>query len=264
MFLWGFKLVLSRGFHPNPDMDTLIDAWMFHAHMHANLLGMSSWNMEGANFLGLTCACALLFLVTSIFSIKARSLQALWILSIIMLSCHLPVASAFHERKLQPAHPLQSRPTLHRQQPRQLQRLKGGGDALTRPGDKPNRVVLGKRNWWSLMTFSYINSLIKAGYDHPLEEEELPELPVEDSAVLHGKRLEDSWLHLKQEAEHHMSPNATITEAEYSHTPPPPRPHIPPPSRPPTCPHPRPRYCRATPLIEKPGRRAGARRRRAR
>jgi hypothetical protein len=248
-------------------MEALLDAWMFHGHIHANLLGMSNWNMEGANFLGLTCACALLFFVASIFSIKTRSLQALWILTIIMLSCHLPVASAFHDQNFQPARPFQGRLRLHRQAPPQLQRLKGGGrgDALAQPADKQNRIVLGKRNWWSLMTFSYINSLIKAGYDHPLEEEELPELPVEDSAVLHGKRLEDTWLHLKQEAEHHTSPNATITEAEEPPCSPPctapTRPHIPPPhARPPLTPaHPLPAPASLPPLPALPPRRRTAR-----
>lgn len=43
------------------------------------------------------------------------------------------------------------------------------------------------------MTFSFINSLIAAGYDHPLEEEELPELPEQNKAELHGLMLEDAW-----------------------------------------------------------------------
>ena len=192
----------------------LFDAWMGYRDMHASLLGLDSWNANIASFDGLLCALAVLLILLSKTMVKGRNFKALWILSVIALSCHLPSASAFHDRRIG----MQQRPLLKpskmpaalQQESHPLLRLTGGGDSAA-PVTPPKRITLGKRNWWSLITFSYINDLIKAGYDHPLEEEELPELPLEDSAVLHGRRLEESWLQLKQEANNYTSPNATIS-----------------------------------------------------
>jgi ABC-type multidrug transport system fused ATPase/permease subunit len=58
------------------------------------------------------------------------------------------------------------------------------------------------------MTFSFVNPLIKAGYEHPLEEEELPDLPEQDSASIHAKSLEEEWTKIKAAA---SSQNATAT-----------------------------------------------------
>ena len=75
--------------------------------------------------------------------------------------------------------------------------LRGGGAAA---GDAP-RVVMGKRTWWSRMTFSYVNSLLEAGFDHPLEAEELPDLPEDHAAEVHVRSLEDAWFERKAAAD---------------------------------------------------------------
>ena len=73
------------------------------------------------------------------------------------------------------------------------------------------RIVLGEKTFWSRMSFSYINNLIRAGYSHPLEENELPDLPRGDSACLHGEKLEECWNQLKREAASHVPPaNANV------------------------------------------------------
>ena len=75
--------------------------------------------------------------------------------------------------------------------------LRGGGAAA---GASPT-IVMGERTWMSRMTFSYVNSLLEAGVDHPLEADELPPLPEDNVAETHVKGLEEAWLQRKAGAE---------------------------------------------------------------
>ena len=62
-------------------------------------------------------------------------------------------------------------------------RVSGGGDAPAL-----RKIKLGKETIFSALSFSHINGMIRAGYEQPLEEEELPELPDKDSARHHGAK----------------------------------------------------------------------------
>jgi len=75
--------------------------------------------------------------------------------------------------------------------------LRGGGAQ----DSGHSRIVMGDRTWLSRISFSYVNSLLEAGFDHPLEADELPLLPEENMAELHVKNLEEAWLKRKTQAE---------------------------------------------------------------
>jgi len=64
-------------------------------------------------------------------------------------------------------------------------RVTGGGDALADP-PVLRKIERGARTFLSGLTFSHITGLIRAGYEKPLEEEELPDLPDVDTAERHG------------------------------------------------------------------------------
>jgi hypothetical protein len=64
-------------------------------------------------------------------------------------------------------------------------RVTGGGNALADP-PVLRKIERGARTFLSGLTFSHITGLIRAGYEKPLEEEELPDLPDVDTAERHG------------------------------------------------------------------------------
>ena len=75
--------------------------------------------------------------------------------------------------------------------------LRGGGAS----DGARQKIVMGERTALSRMTFSYVNALLEAGFDHPLETDELPALPEENMAEIHVKRLEEAWLQRRAKAQ---------------------------------------------------------------
>lgn len=67
-------------------------------------------------------------------------------------------------------------------------------------GGQGARIRLGKEDMWSRVMFSFVNPLIKAGSEHPIEEGELPELPSGHSAAGLGAALEVEWNKIKAAA----------------------------------------------------------------
>ena len=69
--------------------------------------------------------------------------------------------------------------------------LRGGGGV----GEtSPKRIAFGSKTWVSRLHFSYINPLLKAGADHPLQGDELPDLDPENMAERQVASLETAWL----------------------------------------------------------------------
>jgi ABC-type multidrug transport system fused ATPase/permease subunit len=78
-----------------------------------------------------------------------------------------------------------------------LEGLRGGSSVRK----DATRIVLGQKTLLSRMTFSYVDALLKAGFDHPLEADELPEMDEENLAESHVQKLETAWMERKAQAE---------------------------------------------------------------
>ena len=98
-----------------------------------------------------------------------------------------------HNRLSPPSRPDRAKPMLLASPPRVHESLRGGGA----PDGAQQRIVMGQKTLLSRMTFSYVNALLEAGFDHHLETDELPLLPDENMAEVHVKNLEEAWLQRK-------------------------------------------------------------------
>ncbi|UZJ54083.1 hypothetical protein CBS101457_003403 [Exobasidium rhododendri] len=68
-------------------------------------------------------------------------------------------------------------------------------------GDGPAQVFPdATANWWKILTFSWLNTLIRTGYTRPLQEDEIYLLPEHRHAKVYAARLEQAWARRTEEA----------------------------------------------------------------